>query len=367
MAVRGLAAAWLLTLLASTSLAQGRSEPSCVNGGKQNPDIVAARTAIQHTPTMLGKRIELAKLLQKAACYDDAVHLLEEGEKYNPLNPTLRFSLRRARSMVREEHYFEGIDQAEATARLSRSKLRCTRLSDVAACDEILSRQPDNTEVIVAKGDALVKENRPEEALAVYTRAARLAPANTSIAGKLRVLQAQRQTMLQRCTGGDGDSALRACKAVLVKGAPNEFEITVHIALLQQSTNQTSQALDSYIAANALRHGDKAVALAILALLDSTQRKDAVALAARGASLITLGRAREAVAPLREAQALEPGLPDIDKQVSAAQALVHSESTVRKETPPRVAANSAVADSAAAEDMVAPQDYSNVAEATRSN
>lgn len=37
-------------------------------------------------------------------------------------------------------------------------------------------------------------------------------------------------TKVGRCTDGDGDAALQACKSALVKGAPNEFETTVRIA-----------------------------------------------------------------------------------------------------------------------------------------
>ena len=134
------------------------------------------------------------------------------------------------------------------------------------------------------------------------------------------------------------------------------------IALLQQRGNQVSQALDSYIAANSLRQGDKGVALAILALLQSTQRKDAIALAARGSSLVTLGRAREALAPLRQAKALESELPDIDQQIKTAEALARTESTVHKERPAQIAAVSAEAQA-----VPEPQKFSNLAEATRSN
>ncbi len=98
------AALLLLTLLASSRVAVAASESTCVNGGQQNPDIAARKTALQRSPTQLGKRMELANLLEKAGCYDEAVHLLEEGQKYNPYNPTLLFSLRRARNMVKEEH-----------------------------------------------------------------------------------------------------------------------------------------------------------------------------------------------------------------------------------------------------------------------
>jgi tetratricopeptide (TPR) repeat protein len=360
--IPSLAALLLLTLLASSRVAVAASESTCVNGGQHNPDIAAGKTELQRSPTRLGKRMELANLLEKAGCYDEAVHLLEEGQKYNPFNPTLLFSLRRARNMVKEEHYFEGIDQAEAGARLSRKTERCTREGEIAACDEVLSQQPNNTKILIAKGDALVKAHRPAEASKAYIRASELTPNDTALTGKLQALQSQHQALSKRCADGDGDAALQACKSVLVKGAPNEFETTVRIALLQQSTNQASQALDSYIAANSLRHGDKGVALAILALLQSTQRKDAIALAAQGSSLITLGRAHEALAPLRQAKALEPELPDIDQQIKTAEALARTESTVHKERPTQVAAVSAEAEA-----MVEPQNFSNVAEATRSN
>jgi tetratricopeptide (TPR) repeat protein len=362
--VPGVAALLLLILLASSRVAVAASESTCVNGGQQNSDIAARKTALQRSPTLLGTRIELANLLEKAGCYNEAVHLLEEGQKYNPYNPTLLFTLRRARGMAKEEHHLEDADQAEASARLNRKMERCTHEHEVAACDEVLSQQPNNAKILIAKGDALMKEHRGAEAWKTYIRASELAPKDTALSSKLQALRSARQALLKRCTDADGDAALQACKSVLVKGAPNEFETTVRIALLQQSTNQASQALDSYVAANSLRHGDKGVALAILALLQSTQRKDALALAARGSSLVTLGRAHEALAPLRQAKVLEPELPDIDQQIKAAEALARMESTVHKERPTQVAAVSAEAEATVGPE---PQNFSNVAEATRSN
>jgi tetratricopeptide (TPR) repeat protein len=359
--VPSVAALLLLTLLVSNRVAVAAGESNCVNSGQQSPDIAALKTALLRSPNQLGKRLELANLLEKAGCYDEAVHFLEEGRQYNPYNPTLLFSLRRARNKVEEEHYREGIDRAEAGDRLNRKMERCTGEHEVAACDEVLSQQPNNAKILTAKGDALVNAHRLAEASKAYIRASELAPNNTALTGKLQALQSHRQALMKRCTGGDGDAALQACKSVLVKGAPNEFEITVRMALLQESTNQASQALDSYIAANSLRHGDKGVALAILALLQSTQRKDAIALAARGSSLVTLGRAHEALAPLRQAKALEPELPDIDQQIKAAEALARTESTAHKERPTQMAAVSE------AEGPVEPPSFSNVAEATRSN
>jgi tetratricopeptide (TPR) repeat protein len=187
------AALLLATLLAFSRVAGAAPQSTCVNGGQQNPDIAAGKTVLQRFPTQLGKRIELAKLLEKAACYDEAVHLLEDGQRYNPFSPALLFSLRRARNLVKEEHYLEGIDQAEASARLNRKMERCISEHEVAACDEVLSQQPTNTKILIAKGDALVQAHRPAEASKAYIRASELAPNNTDLTGKLQALQSQRQ------------------------------------------------------------------------------------------------------------------------------------------------------------------------------
>jgi tetratricopeptide (TPR) repeat protein len=355
-------AAVLLTLMATAGFAHAGSDPVCTNAARQQPDIVAAREALQRTPSALAKRINLSNLLLKSACYDDAIHLLEDGERYNPHNGFLQYYLGRAR---KEKQYYEGLDETDARARLSRNKLRCTRLSDLAACDDVLKQQPKNTEIILAKADALARENRTDEALSAYARAEQLAPNDPSIAAKVQALQAQHQALMKRCTNGSGDGALQACMASLVKGAPNEFDITLRIAILQQSTNQPLQALDSYIAANSLRRGNKEVALAILTLVDSTRRKDGVALAARGSALVTLGRAGEAIAPLRQAYALAPDLPDIGKQLASAEALARAESLARKEAQSRMAAS--VATEAVAEELPEPRSYSNAAPASRSN
>ena len=356
------AAALLLAGLIGSGATVAAADGPCANGGRQNPGIAAGWTIVQRSPGQLGKRVDLANRLEKAGCFAEAVRLLEEGQPFDPQSPTLQFNLRRARDLVKEEHYLQGIDQAAASTRLNRKTERCTRERDVAACDEVLSQQPNNTTVLIAKGDALVQTHRLADAAKVYARAGELAPKDTALARKRQALQSQRAALSKRCTDGDGDAALQACKTVLVKGAPDEFATTVRIAMLQQSSNQTSQALDSYIAANSLHRGDKGVALAILALLQSTQRKDPIALAARGSALLTLGRAQEALAPLRQAKTLEPAMPDIDPLIKSAETLSRSEAMVRRERSAELAAVNAEAEA-----MVKPQDFSNTAEPTRSN
>jgi tetratricopeptide (TPR) repeat protein len=224
--VPSVAALLLLTLLASSRVAVAASENTCVNGGQQNSDIAARKTALQRSPTLLGTRIELANLLEKAGCYDEAVHLLEEGQKYNPFNPTLRFRLRRARNMVKEEHHLEGGDQSEAGARLNRKMERCTREGEVAACDEVLSQQPNNTKILIAKGDAMVKEQRPAEAWKAYIRASELAPNDTALTGKLQALRSQRQALLKQALPRT-ESTVRKERPTDVAAISAEAEATV--------------------------------------------------------------------------------------------------------------------------------------------
>ena len=95
--------------------------------------------------------------------------------------------------------------------------------------------------------------------------------------------------------------------------------------ILLQSLDEPDKALDAFIAANVLKQNDKSVALAIVALTDSTGRKDAMALAARGSALLTLGRATEALQALRRAEALAPALPKLKAQVAQAEQAARGE------------------------------------------
>lgn len=341
-----------MLVIPSVSHAQGESDALCART-RQQPEIVAARAELQDAPRVLAMRLKLSDMLLSAGCYLDAVEILEAGEALHPHNSELQYRLSRARSMVKEKVYFEGLDEAEASAELRRQVFRCTQLADTPACDAAQAASPGNADIALAKGNALLKSNRLDDAIAAYARAAQLAPTNSSIADKLQSARAQHQSLLQKCTDESGESALKACQTILSVGSPNEFDVRLHIALLLQSAHQPAQALDSYIAANSLQPGNKAIALAILALLDSTQRQDALGLEARGSSLLALGRTSEALIALRQAVALAPALPDVQKQLAAAEAQARAEAPVvaeatarekvaRAAPPPRVAVNTSV-------------------------
>jgi tetratricopeptide (TPR) repeat protein len=206
-----------------------------------------------------------------------------------------------------------GSDSFEHDAR------RCTRLADVGACDEALRSKPDNIQLLVAKGDALLHGGRTADAVLVYRHAQQLQPTDERIKTKLADADSQRQGLVSICQGTAGVASVDACQAALLHGAPDEFVLLKRKGILLQGMDRSDPALDAFIAADVIRQDDKSVALAIVTLTDSTGRKDALALAARGSALLTLGRPTESLKALQQAQALAPALPGIQAQLARAQ------------------------------------------------
>jgi tetratricopeptide (TPR) repeat protein len=202
---------------------------------------------------------------------------------------------------------------------------RCTRLADVGACDEALRSKPDNMQLLVAKGDALLRDGRTADAILVYRRAQQLQPADERIKTKLADADSQREGLVSICQGTAGVASVDACQAALLHGAPDEFVLLKRKGILLQGMDRSDPALDAFIAAHVIRQDDKSVALAIVALTDSTGRKDALALAARGSALLTLGRPTESLKTLQQAQALAPALPGIEAQLARAKQAAREE------------------------------------------
>jgi tetratricopeptide (TPR) repeat protein len=198
------------------------------------PRVTSARATLAATPASLPARFELADALIEANCYHDAVHTLEDAKSIHPRSAELAAKLRNAQSLLSEQDYFEGKEQAELAAKLSRNLLRCTRLGDIDACDEALKIRPDDAQIWLAKGDALLKAARPGEAEAAFRSARQIAPNDARMAAQLAVARAQRQPLLEQCRKVNDDAALQACQGALSKGAEDEREILARIASLRQ-------------------------------------------------------------------------------------------------------------------------------------
>jgi tetratricopeptide (TPR) repeat protein len=323
---RALAFALVLCLAAlRTAMADaGHTTGSC-QAGSQPKTVTDAQAALERDPNDLARQLGVADALIDQGCYKEAVPLLEAGLAQRPHSGELQSRLRAARSMLNEEHFFEGLGNAQEAAKLQHSVMRCTKLSDVSACDEALHLKADDPQLLIAKGDALAHGGRPVDAILVYLHAGGLLPGDEVVKAKLAAAESQRETLVSQCEDNADAAAADACQTALLRGSQDEFTLLRRRGILLQSFDKPQEALDAFIAANVLKQDDKSVALAIVALTDSTGRRDALALAARGSSLLTLGRATEALQTLRQAQALAPALPKIRTEVAQAEQAAREE------------------------------------------
>jgi tetratricopeptide (TPR) repeat protein len=371
---RALGFALVLALaLSRTALADtGQHAPASCQIDSQPKTVTDAWAAFKSHPNELERQLAIADALIDQGCYKEAVPVLEAGLAQRPRSSELQSRLRAARSMLSEEHFFEGLGNAQETAKLQHSVMRCTKLADVSACDDALHMKPDDPQLVIAKGDALAHGGRPADAILVYLHAASLLPADEGVKLKLSAAETQREALVSQCQGNADTAAADACQAALLRGSPEEFALLRRRGILLQSLGEPDKALDAFIAANVLKQNDKSVALAIVALTDSTGREDAMALAARGSSLLTLGRAKEALQALRRAEALAPALPKLRTQVAQAEQAVREETKRQTRTANAKAGSNATAGagSVPAGARVAASGavtYSNDADAAHSN
>ena len=158
--------------------------------GRQSEAVTDANAALERNRDELGPRMRLADALVDQGCYQEAVSVLEAGQQSHPRNNELAGKLRDVRSLVTEQTYIEGLAQAAEGAKLQRSQLRCTRLADVAACNDALKSRPDDVQLLLAKGDALMQDNRPADAVAEYRHASQLRPGDEAVKTKLSAAEA---------------------------------------------------------------------------------------------------------------------------------------------------------------------------------
>jgi len=298
----------------------GRASATNCQADSQPKVVSDARAALTENPNNLAVQLALIDALINQGCYPEAVPVLESGLAQRPRSGELQSRMRAVRSMLSEEQFFAGLGTAQETARLQHDVMRCTKFFDVSACDDALRSKPDDPQVLVAKGDALSHEGRPADAILIYLRAGSLLPpADEGIKLKLSAAEAQREGLAAQCQVSADAAAADACQAALLRGSADELTLLQRRGILLQSLDKPEQALDAFIAASALKQDDKSVALAVVALTDSTGRKDAAGLAARGDALLLLDRPTQALQALKQAQALAPSLPGIRAQVARAE------------------------------------------------
>jgi cytochrome c-type biogenesis protein CcmH/NrfG len=206
--------ALLVTLQGEPAAAQADAHARALaratcQSGKQSESVTDAAAALERDPNELGPRMRLADALVDQGCYQEAVTVLEVAQQTHPRNSELSGKLRDVRSLVTEQTYIEGLAQAAEGAKLQRNQLRCTRLADVTACDDALKFKPDDGQLLLAKGDALMQGNRLADAVAVYRHASQLKPGDEAVKTQL----AKATEALQASTSAATESAAQLAAA----------------------------------------------------------------------------------------------------------------------------------------------------------
>lgn len=160
---------------------------NCDVATSSQPSIQRARDELKQRPRAASARLALADLLIEASCYDDAVHVLEEGVELSPNDRALQTRLRAARSFIVEREYLQShpvtkIDAGEAELR--RLLLRCNQIGDAQSCEDALAMRPNDIGLLTAKGDALLKDKRARDALIAFNRALQV---NATLAPEARI------------------------------------------------------------------------------------------------------------------------------------------------------------------------------------
>ena len=204
----------LLFLMSATAGAHEAASPASCQAAAAQPAIANTKAALDRNPTDLPTRFKLADAWSDAGCFNEALQVLQSGRELHPESKELETRLRVARSLVGEETYFDNLDRANDDAKLKRDTFRCTKLSDLDACGEALRMNPDDPALLVAQGDALVREKRPAEALGHYRRAAAVEPDLPDVASKISAAEAQSPPSR---TGRAGGRRLRAARAAVAR------------------------------------------------------------------------------------------------------------------------------------------------------
>jgi tetratricopeptide (TPR) repeat protein len=192
---------------------------------------------------------------------------------------------------------------------------------EAAACRQAMRLQGDDAELASTAGDVFMQARRPTEAILAYRRSQRLGfPDEESLRARMAGAEAKRQTLLVACETGLDDAARRACDAALLPGAADEARILQRRGSVQAALHRDSEALDDFLAAQRFNPQDQELAQAVVRQADATGRHDVAALVGRGTALLALRRAAEAVAPLRQALALEPGSRTLRAMLQGAEA-----------------------------------------------
>jgi hypothetical protein len=227
-------------VLAGAAHSREAVSPAACQAAGQTPTLMSAKAAVVKTPADLQANFSLADAWSDAGCFNEAVQVLQAADTANPGDPQLQTRLRVARSLVGEEHFFDNIDRADASARLKRDTFRCSSLGDVDACAEADRLSPNDPAIMTSHGDALLRVDRPGEALVLYRHAAAMSLNQHDLPEKIASIEAQMQSRnAQSAAARDATAQIQAAPTRPVGAAA---KVRVANANANANANQNTYA-----------------------------------------------------------------------------------------------------------------------------
>lgn len=193
----------------------------------------------------LEARLALAIALDKLNRKHEALQVLDQGLVIFGGDTASKSILEERRWILQQQPN----TVSDATTKVS--IIKCTTLTGTTAlkaCNAGLSQLPENTELLVGKGDALLSLSPPGviAALGSYNEALAIDPTNKAVKRKLDDTELLRQQAVSNCMKDTGGAALTACKLGLLDGAFDEAAIRARRGDLLVSMNQDEDALGEY-------------------------------------------------------------------------------------------------------------------------
>lgn len=256
------AATALLLLMACFFHASGDASASCLSPAVK-ADISACEQELKSNPHDTRVRLALTNALIELGRHKEAVSVLKAGLEIDPENQQMKTILGLEEGFLEEQSWAEKQRAKRALGRTGkidyktkRNKIRCAKFkgeSALDACNEGLEILPNDIDLLIGKGKALLSLNQVSEAILVLRKARALQPSNLKLTKILQRAESKRNAISGQCFRLKGAEALKACNTALLKGAPDEFRIQQRRGDLLSTGKPPKEARKAYEEARRLK------------------------------------------------------------------------------------------------------------------
>ncbi len=269
-------AIYLWLIFAYVILSPVQAADSCLSSvGKAA--VAPCRNELLQDPGNVDLRIALSDAFISLKQYQEAVEVLQRGFEFSPGDERLKKKLVLTESYLEEQRWIKKQKEEAASASSSKkqetqlrlSLIRCQKLKGqgaLAACNEGLEMAPNHPDLLAARGEVLLGMDTPGSAMTDFKKALAAEPNHRGAAKGLRLADAKRKVLVNRCLKNDGPEALTACDSAMIKGAPDTLDIQKRRAVLLVAQGQKNKAIAAYRAALKINPGDGESKKALAAL-----------------------------------------------------------------------------------------------------